>query len=85
MPKIELDQIDRRIISELQADGRLTNIELAERVGLSPSPCLRRVKRLEADGSQPAERMTPEQLKATMIKEYAELESQSKLLNLKIE
>jgi Lrp/AsnC family leucine-responsive transcriptional regulator len=51
MPKIELDQIDRRIISELQADGRLTNIELAERVGLSPSPCLRRVKRLEADGT----------------------------------
>jgi Lrp/AsnC family leucine-responsive transcriptional regulator len=51
MPKIELDQIDRRIISELQADGRLTNVELAGRVGLSPSPCLRRVKRLEADGA----------------------------------
>lgn len=42
-------------------------------------------QRLEADGSQPAERMTPEQLKATMVKEYAELESQAKLLNLKIE
>ena len=47
------------------------------------SPQMR--QRLEADGSQPAERMTPEQLKATMVKEYAELESQSKLLNLKIE
>ena len=42
-------------------------------------------QRLEADGSQPAERMTPEQLKATMVREYAELESQAKLLNLKIE
>jgi tripartite-type tricarboxylate transporter receptor subunit TctC len=42
-------------------------------------------QRLEADGSQPAERMTPEQLKATMVKEYAELESQSKQLNLKLD
>lgn len=50
MPKTELDDIDRRIIAALQADGRLTNIELADRVGLSPSPCLRRVKRLEHDG-----------------------------------
>jgi Lrp/AsnC family leucine-responsive transcriptional regulator len=37
------------IIAELQADARLTNVELANRVGLSPSPCLRRVKRLEGD------------------------------------
>ena len=51
MPKCELDAIDRRIVAELQADGRLSNIELAERVGLSPSPCLRRVKRLERDGT----------------------------------
>ena len=51
MPKLELDPIDRRIIAELQTDGRLTNVELADRVGLSPSPCLRRVKRLEADGA----------------------------------
>ena len=43
------------------------------------------VKRLEADGSQPAERMTPEQLKATMVREYAELEQQVKLLNIKVE
>ena len=47
------------------------------------SPQMR--QRLEADGSQPAERMTPEQLKATMVREYAELESQAKALNLKIE
>jgi Lrp/AsnC family leucine-responsive transcriptional regulator len=50
MPKPSLDDIDRRIVAALQADGRLTNVELAERVGLSPSPCLRRVKRLERDG-----------------------------------
>jgi Lrp/AsnC family leucine-responsive transcriptional regulator len=50
MPKIDLDAIDRRIIAALQADGRLSNVELAERVGLSPSPCLRRVKRLERAG-----------------------------------
>jgi Lrp/AsnC family leucine-responsive transcriptional regulator len=50
MPNPQLDAIDRRIIAELQADARLTNVELAERVGLSPSPCLRRVKRLAADG-----------------------------------
>ena len=50
MPKIDLDAIDSRIIAALQADGRLSNVELAERVGLSPSPCLRRVKRLERDG-----------------------------------
>ncbi|HEY1246946.1 MAG TPA: Lrp/AsnC family transcriptional regulator [Hyphomicrobiaceae bacterium] len=50
MPKLDLDAIDRRIIAELQADARLTNVELADRVGLSPSPCLRRVKRLERDG-----------------------------------
>jgi hypothetical protein len=42
-------------------------------------------QRLEGEGSQPAERMSPEQLKATMVREYAELESQAKALNLKIE
>jgi len=42
-----LDEIDRRILRELQRDGRLTNAELADRVGLSPSPCLRRVRLLE--------------------------------------
>ena len=45
-----LDDLDSRILTVLQEDGRLTNVELAERVGLSPSPCLRRVKRLEEDG-----------------------------------
>lgn len=50
MPKPALDAIDTRIIAALQADGRLSNHQLAERVGLSPSPCLRRVKRLESEG-----------------------------------
>jgi len=45
---MELDSTDRRILAALQADGRLTNVDLAEGVALSPSPCLRRVKRLEA-------------------------------------
>jgi Lrp/AsnC family leucine-responsive transcriptional regulator len=50
MLKYNLDAIDRRIIAELQADARLSNVQLAEKVGLSPSPCLRRVKRLEQAG-----------------------------------
>lgn len=50
MPKSALDATDRRIIAELQADARLSNVELADRIGLSPSPCLRRVKRLEREG-----------------------------------
>src|ERR1700726_4590571 len=50
MPKTVLDTIDCRIIAALQANGRLSNIELAEMVGMSPSPCSRRVKRLERDG-----------------------------------
>jgi Lrp/AsnC family transcriptional regulator, leucine-responsive regulatory protein len=50
MPKHDLDAIDCRIVAELQSDGRLSNVELADKVGLSPSPCLRRVKRLERDG-----------------------------------
>jgi Lrp/AsnC family leucine-responsive transcriptional regulator len=44
-----LDRIDRNILSELQSDGRLSNIELSKRVGLSPTPCLERVKRLEKE------------------------------------
>ncbi|MGX5718865.1 Lrp/AsnC family transcriptional regulator [Shinella zoogloeoides] len=47
---MQLDDIDRRILRELQWDGRLQNVELARRVGLSPSPCLRRVKLLEEAG-----------------------------------
>jgi Lrp/AsnC family transcriptional regulator, leucine-responsive regulatory protein len=45
-----VDAIDLAIIDQLQRDGRLTNVELADRVGLSPSPCLRRVRHLEATG-----------------------------------
>jgi DNA-binding Lrp family transcriptional regulator len=45
-----LDQIDRRILAELQADGRMTNVELARRAGISAPPCLRRVRRLEEAG-----------------------------------
>jgi DNA-binding Lrp family transcriptional regulator len=46
----EIDAIDRRIIIELQADGRMTNVELARRAGISAPPCLRRVRRLEETG-----------------------------------
>jgi DNA-binding Lrp family transcriptional regulator len=45
-----VDDIDRHILEELQHDGRLSNLELADRVGLSPSPCLQRVKRLIEQG-----------------------------------
>jgi Lrp/AsnC family leucine-responsive transcriptional regulator len=47
---MRLDAIDRRILAALQTEGRLTNNDLADRVGLSPSPCLRRVRALEAAG-----------------------------------
>jgi DNA-binding Lrp family transcriptional regulator len=50
MPGHKLDQIDRQILAELQADGRLTNVELARRVGISAPPCLRRVRTLEEAG-----------------------------------
>lgn len=46
----DLDAIDLKILSEIQADGRITNVELAKRVGISPPPCLRRVKALEEAG-----------------------------------
>jgi len=46
----QLDEIDRRILLELQQDGRMTNVELARRAGISPPPCLRRVRRLEEAG-----------------------------------
>ena len=46
----KLDHIDRRILAELQADGRMTNVELAKRVGISAPPCLRRVRTLEEAG-----------------------------------
>jgi DNA-binding Lrp family transcriptional regulator len=50
MPGQKLDDIDRMILSELQADGRMTNVELAKRVGISAPPCLRRVRTLEEQG-----------------------------------
>lgn len=50
MPRRPLDQIDRKILEQLQKDSKLSNVELSARVGLSPSPCLARVKQLEADG-----------------------------------
>ncbi len=48
MPKI--DETDRKILRALRADGRLTNLKLAEQVGLSPTPCWNRVKALEEAG-----------------------------------
>jgi len=45
----KLDRIDKNILYELQKNGRLSNIDLSKQVGLSPTPCLERVKRLEAD------------------------------------
>ncbi|KAG1392433.1 hypothetical protein G6F59_014600 [Rhizopus arrhizus] len=50
MPKRDLDAYDRRILEALQQNGRLTNVELAEQIGLSPSPCLRRMRMLEEAG-----------------------------------
>lgn len=50
MQRIKLDAIDRRILSELRDDGRITNVELARRVKISPPPCLRRVRALEEAG-----------------------------------
>ena len=50
MPTPSIDRTDYRILHQLQNNGRLTNLELAERVGLSPSPCLRRVRGLEESG-----------------------------------
>jgi len=47
---MKLDRIDIKILYELQKNGRITNVELAERVNLSPSPCLMRVKKLHAEG-----------------------------------
>jgi DNA-binding Lrp family transcriptional regulator len=50
MRRTRLDRIDRRILRELQAEGRITNVELASRAGISAPPCLRRVRALEAAG-----------------------------------
>ncbi|CAA6604563.1 DNA-binding transcriptional dual regulator, leucine-binding [Rhodospirillaceae bacterium LM-1] len=50
MQRVKLDRIDRRILHDLQEDGRMTNVELAKRAGISAPPCLRRVRALEEAG-----------------------------------
>lgn len=50
MPTARLDELDRKILQQLQADGRMSNQELSEQIGLSPSPCLRRLRNLESEG-----------------------------------
>lgn len=49
--RAELDAIDIKILRELQGDGRMTNVELAQKVGISAPPCLRRVRKLEEGAS----------------------------------
>jgi DNA-binding Lrp family transcriptional regulator len=51
MAAINFDEIDLKLLSELQADGRITNVELASKVGLTAPPCLRRVRTLEQSGA----------------------------------
>ena len=50
MRRVKLDRIDKQILAELQADGRISNVDLARKVGLSAPPCLRRVRTLEEEG-----------------------------------
>lgn len=50
MKRIKLDKIDRKILKNLQEDGRMTNVELAKEAGISAPPCLRRVRALEENG-----------------------------------
>ena len=50
MSQVKLDEVDRRILHDLQENGRMTNVELAKRVGISAPPCLRRVRALEEAG-----------------------------------
>lgn len=50
MQRVKLDRIDRQILSDLQQDGRMTNVDLAKRAGISAPPCLRRVRALEEAG-----------------------------------
>ncbi|CAK0771931.1 Leucine-responsive regulatory protein [uncultured Gammaproteobacteria bacterium] len=50
MRRVKLDRIDRRVLRDLQGDGRMTNVELARRAGISAPPCLRRVRALEEAG-----------------------------------
>ena len=50
MRRAKLDRIDLKILTDLQADGRMTNVELAQRAGISAPPCLRRLRALEKAG-----------------------------------
>jgi len=65
----KIDRIDKNILVELQNNGRLSNVELSKRVGLSPTPCLERVKRLESEGYITGYRATlnPELLDAALL------------------
>lgn len=66
---ISLDRIDRNILRELQKNGRISNVDLSQRVGLSPTPCLERVKRLEKKGviKSYAALLDPEYLDASLL------------------
>lgn len=67
--QIELDRLDKNILRELQMNGRISNVELARRVGLSPTPCLARVKRLEKVGciEQYTVRINPAYVDAALL------------------
>ncbi len=65
----DLDQVDRKILRELQRDARVSNVELAARVNLSPTPCLERVRRLEREGyiKRYVTLLEPSRLKASLL------------------
>ena len=65
----DIDRIDKSILRELQVHGRLANVELARRVGLSPTPCLERVKRLESSGFITGYEavLSPQKLQASLL------------------
>jgi len=65
----KIDRIDRNILVELQKNGRLSNVELSKRVGLSPTPCLERVKRLESESYIKGYKaiLNPELLEAALL------------------
>lgn len=68
-PEKGLDRIDLKILKVLQTDGRIANVDLAKEVGLSPTPCLERVRRLERDGYIEGYRaiLNPEKMNAALI------------------
>jgi len=70
----DLDRIDKRILNELQLNGRISNVELSKKVGLSPTPCLERVRRLESKNFIQDFRaiLNPELINASMLV-YAEI------------